>query len=292
VFREIVETGSFAAAAKRLNVSAPMASKHIAELEQAVGARLLHRSSRRLAPTEAGEAYYAQCRQALEILDAADAQARQRSSTPQGVLKVAAPVWCANRRFVAVLADYLRRYPEVVVDLRLENRMVDLVAEGFDLALRATPEPAPNLFARKLCDVQLQAVATPEFLARSRARNEGGPAQTMEIIAPSYVDMNKMFPARWTKNPSSAPQIVMRTDDSHLTYLSVLAGIGAAVLPDWIVADDIAAGDLVALTLERSLPNPTLHAVYTSRRHIPSKLRSFVDFFGKHLGANESALTP
>lgn len=284
VFREIVETGSFTAAAKRLGVSAPMASKHVAALEQATGARLLNRSSRRLSPTEAGEAYYAQCRQALEILDAADAEVGQRASTPRGLLKVSAPVWCANPRFVAALAEYHRRYPEVVVDLRLENRMVDLVAEGFDLALRATHEPAPNLFARKLCDVQLQAVATPEFLAR----NAGDDPRTMEVIAPSYIDSNKMFPARLAKKSSFAPQIVMRTNDSNLIYLSVLAGIGAAVLPDWIVADDLAAGRLVALTLDRPPPKPVLHAVYVSRRHVPVKMRSFIDFFSKRLGARET----
>jgi len=286
VFREIVETGSFAAAAKQLGVSAPMASKHVAELEQATGARLLNRSSRRLSPTEAGEAYYAHCRQALEILDAADEEVQLRSSEPRGLLKVSAPVWCANKRFVDALAEYHRRYPEVVVDLRLENRMVDLVAEGFDLALRATHEPAPNLFARKLCDVQLQAVATPEFLARNAVADP----PTMEVIAPSYIDVNKMFPTRLAKKTSWTPLIVMRTNDSNLIYLSVLAGIGAAVLPDWIVADDIATGRLIILTLDRPPPKPTLQAVYASRRHVPLKLRSFIDFFSKRLGANESAV--
>jgi DNA-binding transcriptional LysR family regulator len=286
VFVEIVEAGSFAAAARRLGVSAPMASKHVAELEQATGARLLNRSSRRLSATEAGEAYYAQCRQALEILDAADEEVSQHSTTPRGLLKVSAPVWCANRHFAAGLAEYRRRYPNVVVDLRLENRMVDLVAEGFDLALRATPEPSPTLFARKICDVRLHVVATPEFLARNHARNTLANKQTIEVIAPSYIDANKMFASRWTKNPNLTPEIVMRTNDSNLIHLSALSGVGAAVLPDWIAADDIAAGRFVALTLNRPPPNPALHAVYASRRHVPLKLRSFIDFFSRHLSAS------
>ena len=282
VFREIVETGSFAAAAKRLGVSAPMASKHVAELEHSSGARLLHRSSRRLSPTDAGERYYAHCRQALEILDAADAEMHQGASTPRGHLKISAPVWCANRRFVDVLARYIRAYPEVVVDLRLENRMVDLVAESFDVALRASLEPSPNLIARKIGAVRFLVVASAEYLARGGGR-EAGPR---EIVAPSYFNLNRMFPLRKGEAAVPAPKVVMVTDDSNLSYLSALAGIAAVALPDWMVADDVAAGRLIELKLARPIPTLSLHAVYTSRRFVPLKLRSFIDFFGKHLGAD------
>jgi DNA-binding transcriptional LysR family regulator len=286
VFREIVEIGSFAGAAKRLGVSAPMASKHIAELEHSTGTRLLHRSSRRLSPTEAGESYYAHCRQALEILDAADAEIRQDASRPRGPLKISAPVWCANPRFVAVLAEYHRRYPEVVVDLRLENRMADLVAEGFDLALRASLEPSPNLIARKLCDVRFLAVAAPEYLARFERDADAKRRMIGELIAPSYFDLKKMFPSRGAKTAGAAPQVVMRTDDSNLSHLCVLAGIAPAVLPDWIVSDDINAGRLAPLKLDRALPTITLHAVYSSRRYVPLKLRTFIDFFSRKLGGS------
>ena len=283
VFREIVEIGSFSGAARRLGVSAPMVSKHIAELERSTGARLLHRSSRRLSPTEAGEGYYVHCRQALEILDAADAEIRQDASRPRGPLKISAPVWCANPHFVAALAEYHRRYPEVIVDLRLENRMVDLVADGFDLALRATTAPSPHLIARKICDVSFVAVATPEYLMRSPVGEFGGRGLN-EIIAPTYLNLNKMFPPRSAKS-AGAPQVVMRTDDSTLSRLSVLAGIGPAVLPDWIVADDIAAGKLVALSLDLKLPTIALHAVYASRKYVPLKMRTFIDFFMKAFNA-------
>jgi DNA-binding transcriptional LysR family regulator len=282
VFREIIETGSFSAAAERLGVSAPMASKHIAQLEDAAGARLLHRSSRRLSPTEAGATYYAQCRQALDILDAADAAIREGAASPRGQLKITAPVWCATPRFAQALADYHQAFPDVVVDVRLENRMVDLVAEGFDLALRAAFEPSPTLFARALCAVQFSLVATPECIARMNASPDetGG----LGAIVPTYVSAEKLFPRRPAGKASLHPRIVMRTDDTTLSYFAVLAGIGMAVLPDWTVGDDITTGRLIVLKRDRPTPPITLHAVYTSRSHVTPKLRSFIDFFARRFG--------
>lgn len=117
VFREVVEAGSFTAAAGRLAMSPPMASKHVAQLEKSLGARLLHRSSRHLSLTEAGTAWYEQSRRALDLLDAAEAAIGQTSEAPRGQLKVSAPVWCATPRFARVLADYRERFPEVLVDI-------------------------------------------------------------------------------------------------------------------------------------------------------------------------------
>ena len=150
VFREVVESGSFVAAAERLAISAPMASKHVAQLEKSLGARLLHRSSRHLSLTEAGQAWYAQSSRALDLLDAAQSAIGQTHEVPRGQLKVSAPVWCATPRFAAVLAGYRERCPEVLVDMHLENRKVDLAADGYDLALRATQELSPALIARPL----------------------------------------------------------------------------------------------------------------------------------------------
>jgi DNA-binding transcriptional LysR family regulator len=280
IFREIIETGSFSAAAERLNISAPMASKHIAALENETGARLLNRSSRHLSATEAGELYYAQCRQALDILDAADAAIHSDSATPRGQLKITAPVWCANGRFARALADYHQAYPDVVVDLRLENRTVDLVEEGFDLALRASLEPSPTLFARLLCKVPFHAVALPAYLAR-----EGRPPG-LELIVPSYLPADKVARMR-----AGGARTVMRSDDTTLTYHAVLAGIGMAVLPEWIVGDDIASGRLAVVKLDPPPPEIPLHAVYASRSHVAPKLRSFIDFFARRFGSRSANST-
>jgi len=287
VFREIVETGSFSGAAERLGVSAPMASKHVAQLESQTGARLLNRSSRHLSPTEAGELYYAQCRQALDILDAADAAVQRDAATPRGRLKLSAPDWCANPRFAKALADYHDAYPEVIVDLSLENRRVDLVTEGLDLALRASLDPAPTLFARLLCVVPFHAVASPDYLARKGLAAGATRLAGLDLIVPSYLGAEKLAHMR-----AASARTAMRSDNSTLTYHAVLAGVGVAVLPDWIVGGDIASGRLKVLNIDPAPPDIPLHAVYVSRRHVAPKLRSFIDFFVKRFGGEKTPSRP
>ena len=169
VFREVVDNASFVGAAKRLGLSTAMASKHVAHLERQLGARLLNRTSRHLSLTEAGTLYLAQCREALDSLQAGEAAIGKDQEAPRGVLKVTAPVWCATRHFADVLAAYRQAHPEVMVDIRLENRRVDLVEEGYDLALRVSRDPAATLIVRPLCSLQFHLVAAPTYLKRAGA---------------------------------------------------------------------------------------------------------------------------
>lgn len=284
VFREVVESGSFVAAAERLGVSAPMASKHVAQLEKSLGARLLHRSSRHLSLTEAGQAWYEQSRRALDLLDAAEAAIGQKNEAPRGQLKVSAPVWCATPRIARVLADYRERYPEVLVDMHLENRKVDLAADGYDLALRATQEPSPALIARPLCRLQFHLVAAADYLARAGV--PAGPADLAKLgaIVPSYVNIEGLA----LKGPGGRQvplrlQPVMRSDDTTLTLHAVRAGMGMAFLPEWLIDDDLASGQLVRLVPEYTAPAVTLFAAYTSRQYMAPKMRSFIDFLGERL---------
>ena len=285
VFREVVEAGSFVAAAERLGMSPPMASKHVAQLEKSLGARLLHRSSRHQSLTEAGTAWYEQSRRALDLLDAAEAAIGQTHDMPRGQLKVSAPVWCATARFARVLADYRERFPEVLVDMHLENRKVDLAADGYDLALRATQEPSPALIARPLCRVPFYLAGTPAYIQRM-----GGlpalPADLAKLgaIVPSYVNLEnlalkgpggRMFPLRL------AP--AMRSDDTTLTLHAVHADMGIAFMPLWLIDEDIARGRLLRLLPEFESTPVTLFAVYTSRQYMSPKLRTFIDFLSERL---------
>lgn len=285
VFRDVVEAGSFVAAAERLGISAPMVSKHIAQLEKALGARLLHRSSRHMSLTEAGQAWYEQSRRALDLLDAAEAAIGQKNEAPRGQLKVSAPVWCATRRIARVLADYRERYPEVLVDMHLENRKVDLAADGYDLALRATQEPSPALIARRLCKLQFHLVAAPAHLARTVVPTTPAELAKLGAIVPSYVDIEGLV----LKGPGgrTAPlrlNPVMRSDDTTLTLHAVRAGMGMSFLPEWLVDEDLATGRLLRLVPDYAAPAVTLFAVYTSRQYMAPKMRSFIDFLGERLG--------
>ncbi|CAN7382774.1 LysR family transcriptional regulator [Variovorax sp. LjRoot290] len=284
VFRDVVESGSFVAAAERLGVSAPMASKHVAQLEKSLGARLLHRSSRHLSLTEAGQAWYEQSRRALDLLDAAEAAIGQKNEAPRGQLKVSAPVWCATPRIARVLADYRERFAEVLVDMHLENRKVDLAADGYDLALRATQEPSPALIARPLCRLQFHLVAAADYLARAGVPAVPADLAKLGAIVPSYVNIEGLA----LKGPGGRQvplrlQPVMKSDDTTLTLHAVRAGMGMSFLPEWLIDDDLAAGRLVRLVPDYTAPAVTLFAVYTSRQYMAPKMRSFIDFLGERL---------
>lgn len=277
VFREIVESGSFTAAADRLGMAAPMVSKHIARLERKLGARLLNRSSRSMSLTEAGKDFFAQGRQALDILDAAVASVAQESGPPRGELKISAPVWCANAGFAKVLADFRQHYPLVRLNLHLDNHMVDLVADGFDLALRATDEPSPALIARSLCKVEFRLVATPAFVKNLKAGNKEE-AINVAMILPNYVQLERFHLPVQTEWAPLKLDAVMKCGDTTLTYHCVLAGMGAAFLPEWLVGDDLASGRLQLVAGNEPGFTGNLYAVYASRRQMPPKLRCFIDF--------------
>lgn len=283
VFREIADAGSFVAAAERLSISAPMASKHLAHLERELGARLLNRSSRKVSLTEAGALYYEQCRSALETLELAAAALGTGGEAPRGTLKVTAPVWFANPRIVDLMADYRRRHPEVVLDLRFTNRKVDLAAEGYDLALRVTRDPSPQLIARRICGIRFYLVASPSYML------DGMPATIADLsnykgIVPNYLNTD----AFEFEGPKGKVRIrldpAMKSDDSTFSYHAVRAGVGVGFLPGWLVEDDLKSGALVQILPQyRQLPYE-LYASYISRKYLTPKVRSFIDFLAESLG--------
>lgn len=281
VFREIVEAGSFTAAADRLGMAAPMVSKHIARLERKLGSRLLNRSSRSMSLTEAGKSFFEQGRQALDILDTAVASLAQAGGPPRGELKISAPVWCANAGFASLLAEFHRNYPEIRIDLHLDNHMADLVADGFDLALRVTDDPTPSLIARRVCGLTFHLVATPAFLDRQGLAGERG---TIAMIMPNYVHLERLNLPLLANNPALKFNTIMKSSDTTLSYHCVLAGMGAAFLPGWLVDHDLATGRLKTVGADGSGFDGNLYAVYASRRQMPAKLRCFIDFLLEKLG--------
>jgi DNA-binding transcriptional LysR family regulator len=163
VFRQIVEAGSFVAAAERFSISTAMTSKHLMHLEKHLGTRLLNRSSRSLSLTESGKLFFERCKGILEELEEAELLVGSVSGVPRGTLRVTAPSWAATRGMVDMVAAYRQRYPEVVVDLSFEDRFVDLIEEGYDLAIRAaTDQPPAGLIARPLRPMPFVIAASEE----------------------------------------------------------------------------------------------------------------------------------
>ena len=283
VFCEIVESGSFTAAGNRLGMAPPMVSKHLARLERSISARLLNRTSRSMSLTEAGRLFHEQARQALDALNAGLESVNQSTGQPRGELKISAPVWIATPRFALLIAEYRHLCPEVRLDFYLENRMVDIVSEGFDLALRMKNDASQNLISRPLCEVLFHCVATPDSMRRCTTPSQTDESPVPEMIMPNHMQFGRpKMPAAEMYLAPGQP-VVMRSSDTTLNYHAVMAGMGAAFLPDWLVAGDLASGRLIHVDGARQNYKGQLFAVYPSRRHLPHKLRSFIDFLVQHL---------
>jgi DNA-binding transcriptional LysR family regulator len=278
VFCQVAELKSFVAAADRLSLSPAMASKHVMQLEQRLSTRLLNRTSRRVGLTEAGQVYFDQVRPMLEQLDEAEAVVSKATVIPRGTLKVSAPVWFANPLFAGTLAAYRARYPDVVLDIDLSGRLVNLVDEGFDLALRVSAAPGDGLIARPLPPVLMQLVAAPSYLASA-----GRPKTLAELDGHALLKY-ALFPARAITVSGSDGEItlgfkeVLVSGNETLLHHAAVAGMGMAVLPRWLMADDLAAGRLEAVLPEALTIKAPLLAVYPSRKYLSAKVRTFIDF--------------
>ena len=290
VFRTVVEGGSFVAAARALEVSTAMASKHVAHLEKRLGTRLLNRSSRHLSLTDAGRVYFEQVRDALDNLETAELAVGQTAVAPRGVLKITAPVWFANAHFARLLSSYRARYPDVVLDVSLNDRVVDLVEDGFDLALRVTMNPGSALIARPRHTIRFRLVAAPAYVAA-----HGTPGTPEELAAHATIGYTySPFGDHWPLETHDGVEQVpfaptLRTNNTTLSYSMVLAGMAIAPLPPWLVEDDLAAQRLVEVLPGHTMAAGTLYAVYTSRRYLAPKVRTFVDHMASSCAAVATA---
>ncbi|MBR0826601.1 LysR family transcriptional regulator [Bradyrhizobium manausense] len=278
VFCLVAELRSFAAAAERLRISPAMASKHVMQLEKRLGTRLLNRTSRRVSLSESGTLYFEQARQMLESLDEVEAAVSRATVVPRGMLRLTAPVWMANPMFARILADYQARYPEVTLDIDLSGRLVNLVEEGFDLALRATGSPDESLIARPITTVAFHMVAAPAYLDHA-----GRPAKLADLSNHALLHY-ALYPGesfsfageRGVETIKLNP--VLRSANETLLHMAALEGMGLAFLPKWLIADDIAAGRLVHVLSDQVVFEGRLFAVYPSRKYLSAKVRTFIDF--------------
>lgn len=288
VFCLVAELKSFSAAAKRLDLSPAMASKHVMHLEDRLGVRLLNRTSRRVSLTEPGLLYLNQAKQTLEGLDEIEAAISNVAVTPRGVIRLSAPVWIASGFFMRILADYHQRYPDVVFDMDLSGRIVNLVDEGFDLALRAssTDRLDPGLLARPLARVEFGLVASPDYLART-----GRPACLADLNGHALLRYSGMGPSGGVTLEGSRGRetvsfrTVMQSENETLLHLAALEGMGLVFLPMWMAQADIALGRLELVLQDEATFRTTLHAVYPSRKYLAAKVRTFIDFLAARTGS-------
>jgi DNA-binding transcriptional LysR family regulator len=286
-FVQVVETGGFSAAARRLNMSATMASAHVQALEEQLGARLLQRTTRKVSLTEVGQAYYENAARILTELEEADRVAGALQSTPRGRLRL--HVGTHIVRFVApVLSEYMRRHPVLAVELTMGERMVDLIEEGFDLAIRATVPADSSLVIRQLAAWRHVPCCAPSYLETHEAPRMPAELAGHNCLRYAFYPYGDEWRFTGPKGEAIGARVrgSLRTNSAETLRIAALHGIGIFLAPGFLVAEDLAAGRLVPL-LEGYNPIAfAINAIYPHRHHVTAKVRAFIDLAAERFREN------
>lgn len=279
VFAAVVENNSLAGAARAKNISPSVVSKQLAALEDRLGVRLLNRTTRRISLTEVGSAYYDRCKRILADVDEAEVAVSQSHAAPRGRLKITAPTTFAHRHVAPHLPSFIARFPDVEVQLLVNDRIVDLVDEGIDLAIRISVLKDSSLIARKLANNVRSIVAAPEYLARhGRPRVPDELTQHTLLTYPPGNQINDWhFMVGGTETVIRAKGAIM-TSNGDSILKAVQAGGGLAMLPSFMTGEHIKSGRLIEVLSEFVREDVPIYAVYPSSRHLSPKVRAFVDF--------------
>lgn len=286
VFRAVVERNGFAAAARQLGLSPPAVSKNIGELEAHLSTRLLNRTTRRLSLTEAGQQYYSQIARLLDELDQADRALGPMQSEPTGTLRVSAPMSLTLTQWAGAIPRFLERHPRLSLDLRLDDRRVDLVKEGYDVAIRGSDHLEDStLVARKLMSLHHVLCASPAYFAR-----HGVPDTPEALRQHACVQFSLSGHAKLWRFSKADEQVDVPVDGRYKVTSSLavrealLAGFGLSLIPLVYVQNDIESGRLVTALDDWTTVQTHVYAVYPSRRHLDAKVRAFVDFLIETVG--------
>lgn len=303
VFARVVEAGSFAEAARRLATSRSAVSKAVAKLEKSLGARLFNRTTRHLSLTDIGASFADRCGRMLEEAEQAEKLVASLNSEPRGVLRIAASVAFGTLHVAPALAEFLPRYTELAIDLTISDRWVNLAEEGYDLAIRVTNDPPLNWVARKLAPVRRELCASPEYFKR-----RGLPRSPTDLVEHNCLDYTRSGDQGlwWFSGPEGPVSVpvtgTLHVDDDEALSQAVLGGLGIGLLPTFIIGRYLQHGKLQAVLSEYMTIDRHVYAMYLPTRHLPSKVRVFIDFLAAHIGsepywdratgpANEQAVT-
>lgn len=278
-FVAVVDTGSFVGAADSLEMSKPAVSRYVGELESRLGVRLLHRTTRKLSLTEEGEVFYARCQELLTGLSEAEAEITSRSGEASGVIKINAPVTFGIQHLASLWSEFAARHPAVSLDVTLADRVIDLVEEGYDLAVRIARLPSSSLISRKLSSTRMVLCASPAYL-----REFGNPVHPAEltkhkILAYSYWSTRD----EWEFDGPEGRVTVkirpcLRSNNGDTCRAGALHNQGMILQPTFLIGDDLRAGALVEVMPQYCAIELGIYAMYPTRKHVSPKVRLIIDF--------------
>jgi len=293
-FAKVVELGSFAKAAERLSLSTSAVSRQVADLEAHLHVRLLNRTTRRISLTEAGQSFYERCVQLLADLEETEAAVRSAAVEPRGTLRITCGVSFGERHLAAAVAEFAARHRELSFDLDLSDRTVDLVEEGFDLAIRIGPSRHQALVSRRIGTTQLVCCAAPGYLERHPAPVVPADLEQHDCLVYAYSTLSSAWTFESGDGERHAPRIRPRhrTNNGRMLAALAAAGLGIVLEPDFIVAPEVRAGRLVRLLPGFQPPRSPIAAVYPSRRHLSAKVRSFVSHLAERFATRQEWALP
>ncbi|MFA7431325.1 MAG: LysR family transcriptional regulator [Rhodospirillaceae bacterium] len=290
VFVRVVEEESFSAAARVLGLSKSAVSKQVAALEERLGARLLNRTTRRLALTDAGTAFFERAQRILADAEEAEAAVTQLSTAPRGVLRVNAPVTFGVQHLGPLLPAFMAAYPELAVDLVLNDRFVDLVEEGFDVAVRIGRLSDSSLIARRLAPLRRLLVASPEYVAVHGAPQQPDDLRNHACLLYTYLLRGDAWSLTGPNGRTTEVRVTgrLRANNGDVLRSALLGGMGIAYTPSFIVGRDLAEGRLVRVLPGWEDVSAAVYAVHPHARLVPPKVRAFVDFLAERFAGPSS----
>ncbi len=278
-FAAVVDAGSFVGAADALEMSKPAVSRYVGELEARLGLRLLHRTTRKLSLTEEGEVFYARCKELLFGIDEAEAEITSRSGQAVGLVKINAPVTFGILHLAALWGEFKAQHPKVLLDVTLADRVVDLVEEGFDIAIRIARLPSSSLISRKLATTRMVLCASPAYLQRAGTPRHPAELAGHAVLAYSYWSTRDEWQFEGPGGTVAVTtQPCLRTNNGDTCRAGALQHQGIVLQPTFLVGEDLRSGALVELMPEFRSIELGIHALYPTRKHVSPKVRLLLDF--------------
>lgn len=285
VFTSVVETGSFSRAADQLHLSTTATSRHVADLEKHLGAQLLQRSTRRLSLTEIGANYYDRCRVILADVDEAEAQAATQESQPRGVLRLSLPHSFGLRYIAPLIPEFCKRYPDLQIELNFSDQKIDLIEEGIDMAVRITGELKTSLVARKLATAGFVCCASPAYLQTYGTPPRPEDLQQHNCLLYSYSPTGNLWTFLREGKPVEIPvKGSMRANNGDMNRLAAINGMGLAVLPTFVVCEELRSGKLQQVLGDYPIPDKHIYVVYLPSSRRSARVRAMTEFLWEALG--------